>query len=186
MKATPVNEDKILVLQLQNNSVNAFDSLFYKYSDNLYGFAFSLLKNREDSKEIVQEAFCRVWDRRNELDSSKSFKSFLFTISYNLIVDQLRIRLKNKEYRKFLEEYFNSVEVFNENKADYKIISGKVRSAVEEFPKKRKEVYILSREKGLSQKEIANQLGISVKTVENHINLSLKHLRLRLGKDIIS
>lgn len=186
MIAIPVNSDKTLVLQLQNNSVSAFDSLFCKYSNKLYGFAFSLLKNREDSKEIVQEAFCRIWDKRHELDPSKSFKSFLFTISYNLIIDQLRLRLKEKEYKNFLCDYFNSIEVINDNKADYKIIAGKVKLAVEEFPKKRKEVYLLSRENGLSQKEIANKLGISVKTVENHINLGLKHIRLRLGKDIIT
>jgi RNA polymerase sigma-70 factor (family 1) len=174
-------EDKILIVQLNNNSVHAFDSLFYKYSDKLYGFAFSLLKNRDDSKEIVQEAFCRIWDKRHELDSSKSFKSFLFTISYNLIIDQLRLRLKDKEYRKYLKDLFNPNEVFNDNRVDYKIIVESVKAAVEDFPEKRKKIYLLSREDGLSQKEIAGQLGISVKTVENQINFSLKNLRRRLG-----
>ena len=97
MNALPENEDKLLVLQMRDNNVQAFDSLFRKYHNKLFGFAFSLLKNREDSKEIVQEVFCRIWDKRHKMDSSKSFKSFLFTVSYNLIFDQLRIRLKDQQ-----------------------------------------------------------------------------------------
>jgi len=184
MNTVPENEDKHLILQMRNNNVQAFDSLFRKYHNKLFGFAFSLLKNREDSKEIVQEAFCRIWIKRHEMDSSKSFKSFLFKVSYNLIVDQLRQRLKDQEYRKYIYGCFDQC-VFNETKVDYEIITGKVQSAVEELPEKRRQVYMLSRENGLSQKEIADKLGISVKTVENQINLSLKHIRLRLGKGIL-
>ncbi len=170
---------------MRDNNVQAFNSLFRKYHNKLFGFAFSLLKNREDAKEIVQEAFCRIWIKRHEMDSSKNFKSFLFTMSYNLIVDQLRLRLKDQEYRKYICSCFTQ-EVHNHTTVDYEIINGKVQLAVEELPEKRKQVYILSRENGLSQKEIADKLGLSVKTVENQINLSLKHIRLRLGKDILS
>jgi len=180
----PENEDKLLILQMRDNNVQAFDFLFRKYHNKLFGFAFSLLKNREDAKEIVQEAFCRIWAKRHEIDSSKSFKSFLFTISYNLIVDQLRLRLKDQEYRKHIYDCFEP-GVFNHTKVDVKIITGKVQSAVEELPAKRRQVYMLSRENGLSQKEIADKLGITVKTVENQLTLSLKHIRLRLGNGIL-
>ena len=184
MNYLPENEDKYLILQMQDNNVQAFDTLFSKYHKKLFGFAFSLLKSREDSKEIVQEAFCRIWNRRRELDSSKSFKSFLFTVSYNLIVDQLRQRLKEQEYREYIHSCFEK-RAFNHNKIDYEIIAGQVQSAVEELPEKRRQVYMLSRENGMSQKEIAAKLGISVKTVENQINISLKHIRMRLGKNIL-
>lgn len=177
-------EDKQLVLKLQNNEASAFDSLFYKYSEKLFRFSISLLKNEEDSKEIVQEAFFRIWKKRMEMDSSKSFKSFLFTISYNLIVDQLRLKLKDKEYREFLIRYFESEKLSFKNDIDYEILVSQIRKAVEELPSKRKQIYILSREVGLAHKEIAEKLGISVKTVENQITLALKHLKFCIGKDI--
>ena len=178
--------DKQLVLQLKNNEVEAFDSLFHKYKEKLYRFSFSLLKNHEDSKEIVQEAFVRIWEKREEIDSSKSFKSFLFTISYNLVVDQLRRILKDNKYRNFLVEYFESESFELQTNIDYDTIKTKIQSAVQELPEKRKQIYSLSREAGLTHKEIAAKLGVSVKTVENQINLSLKHIKLRLGKDIIA
>ena len=150
----------------------------------IYRFSFSLLKNEEDSKEIVQEVFFRIWEKRDKIDSSKSFKSFLFTISYNLIVDQLRLRLKDKEYRGFLIKYFDSVNFNLSHEIDYDTLNKKISNIIMELPNKRKRIYKLSRENGLSHKEIAKELGISVKTVENQINLSLKHLKTRLGKDI--
>lgn len=58
---------KLLVLQLQNKDIKAFDALFHKYSEKLFRFSFSLLKNKEDSKEIVQESFLRIWKKVNRL-----------------------------------------------------------------------------------------------------------------------
>ncbi|TKG88383.1 RNA polymerase sigma-70 factor [Puteibacter caeruleilacunae] len=179
------NQDKLLVVQLQKNDVEAFDALFHKYSDKLFRFSFSLLKSTEESKEIVQEAFLRIWEKRSDIDSQKSFKSFLFSISYNLIVDQLRLRLKDQEYRKFLVHYFESESFDLKSNLDYDKIVAQVKDAVEELPAKRKQIYVLSRELGLSNNEIAERLDISVKTVENQITLALKHLRKRLGSSLL-
>ncbi len=179
-------DEKLLVSQLRNNEVKSFDILFEKYSAKLYRFSFSLLKNHEDSKEIVQEAFYRVWEKRHEIDSSKSFRSFLFTISYHLIIDQLRLKLKDQEYRKFLKEYFKTEEVKFDTVTDYETLNRQIATIVEELPAKRKQIFTLSREKGLTHKEIAGQLNISVKTVENQINLALKLIKSRLGNDIFS
>ena len=185
MPESSYKNDSQLVLQLINNDVKAFDELFHKYSDRLFRFAFSLLKNKEDSKEIVQETFFRIWNKRNDIDSSKSFRSFLFTISYNLIIDQLRIKLKNEEYRKFIEDYFNSNKLNAYQQADFNILNAQISEIVEKLPERRKKIFQLSREKGLTHKEISMQLGISVKTVENQINLALKHVKKHLGEDIL-
>jgi len=184
MNDLPRDDEKLLVSKLRNNEVKSFDILFEKYSAKLYRFSFSLLKNHEDSKEIVQETFFRVWDKRREIDSSKSFKSFLFTISYHLIIDQLRLKLKDQEYRKFLKEYFKAEEVKVDSVTDYETLNRQISAVIEELPAKRKQIFSMSREQGLSHKEIAAQLNITVKTVENQINLALKLIKSRLGNDI--
>ena len=178
--------DTLLVSRLRNSDVKAFEILFHKYSGKLYRFSSSLLKNEEDSKEIVQEVFFRIWNKRSEINCSKSFKSFIFTISYNLIIDQLRLRLKDKKYRKFLIDYFDTHSFEIKSEIDLEILNKHIELAVEEIPKKRKQIYKLSRERGYSHKEIAQVLGISVKTVENQINLSLKHIKLCLGEEFLS
>ena len=185
MNDLPRDDEKVLVSKLRNNEVKSFDLLFEKYSAKLYRFSFSLLKNHEDSKEIVQETFFRVWEKRREIDSSKSFKSFLFTISYHLIIDQLRLKLKDQEYRKFLKEYFKAEEVKVDSVTDYETLNSQISAVIEELPAKRKQIFTMSREQGLSHKEIAAQLNITVKTVENQINLALKLIKSRLGNDIL-
>jgi len=185
MADIPDKNERILVTKLRNNDVEAFDFLYHQYSDKLYCFSFSLLKNEEDAREIVQETFFRIWEKRNKIDSSKSFKSFLFSVSYHLIIDQLRVRLKDQEFRKSLEKYFNKRANFQENRLDYNTLETEINKAVDELPEKRKQIYRLSREQGFSHKEIAGQLGVKPKTVENQINLALNHIKTRLGKDIL-
>ncbi len=177
--------DKLLVSLLKKNEVKAFDALFQKYSDKLFQFSFSLLKNSEDSKEIVQESFFRIWNKRNEIDSFKSFKSYLFTISYHLIIDQLRLRLKDKEYRSFLQEYFDLGDDSLNSSTDFDTLNKRIDLAVSELPEKRKQIYQLSRENGLSHKEIAEKLNINVKTVENQIGMAIKHIKQNLGNDFL-
>lgn len=185
MADTPDKNEKILVAELRNSDVEAFDFLYHQYNNKLYHFAFSLLKNEEDACEIVQETFFRIWEKRNNIDSSKSFKSFLFSVSYHLIIDQLRVRLKDQEFRNSLNKYFSEPSNFQENRLDYNTLETEINKAVDELPEKRKKIYRLSREKGLSYKDIAEQLGVKPKTVENQINLALKHIKTRLGKDIL-
>lgn len=185
MAEIPEINEKTLVAKLKNNQADAFDLLFHKYSDKLFRFAFSLLKNEEDACEIVQETFFKIWEKRNKIDSSKSFKSFLFSISYHLVIDQLRSRLKDREFRNSLEKYFSEQTNFQENRIDYNTLQNEINKAVDELPEKRKQIYRLSREHGLTHKEIAGQLGVKTKTVENQINLALNHIKTRLGKDIL-
>lgn len=186
MEIQTANEDKNLVLQLRNNSIIAFDALFHKYSDRLYAFSVSILKNQEESKEVVQEVFTRIWEKRSEINPSKSFKSFIFTISYNLVIDHFRLKLKDKEFKQSLYENTAINQVQNLQEFDLEIITAKIKQAVGELPEKRKRVFLMSREDGMTQKEIAKQLGISVKTVENQINLSLRYIRKKLGNGLIA
>jgi RNA polymerase sigma-70 factor (family 1) len=180
MTANDPMDDNVLVSDFLKGKVKAFDLLHEKYSDRLYGFAFKLLKNKEDALDSVQEAFLRIWQRRRELDADKSFKAFVFTISYNIIMDQLRKRLSDNNYLEFLKKHFQSEKVISENEADFNILEKQIQSFIGKLPLRRKEIYRLSREKGLSNKEIAESLKISVKTVETQINLAVKFLKSRI------
>jgi len=177
--------EKMLLGLLRNGDTGAFDQLFRKYSPKLFRFALSLLKSDDDAREIVQETFFRIWNRRQEIAPDKSFKSFVFTISYNLMIDQLRLRLKDQEYRRFLYENFEIGQERLSVTIDYDTLCSQIEQAVDELPDRRKTIFTLSRNAGMSHREIAEKMGVSVKTVENQINLSLKHIRMRLGKDFL-
>ena len=99
----PLNEFE-LVNKLAGGDFNAFDALFKLYNKRLYHFVTPLLKSNEDAEDVVQEVFVRIWDNRDNIKTGHSFKSFLFTIAYNIIVDHLRRRMVDVKFRKNLEK----------------------------------------------------------------------------------
>ena len=170
-----------MVADFLKGNVKSFDLLHEKYSERLYSFAFKLLKNKEDALDVVQETFLKIWHKRKELDQDKSFKSFIFTVSYNIIMDQLRKRLSDSNYMEFLKTNFKLDQVVSENAADFNILEKQIQQYIGELPHRRQEIYRLSREKGISNKEIAESLKISIKTVESNLDLAIKFLKSRLS-----
>ncbi len=179
-KNRKTDTDKLLIAEFRKGKVQAFDAIYEKYSNRLYGFALMLLKNREDARDIVQETFLRVWKKRETIAENRTFKSFLFTVSYNIIVDHLRKRLNDKNYLEFLEKNFHFDHDSGQKEVDFHLLQSQIQSLMDELPPRRKEIYLLSQEKNLSQKEIARRLNITVKTVETHLSLARKFLREKL------
>lgn len=177
--------DRELVRRLKMGQIDAFDQLFERYNQNLYRFGRSLLKTHEDAEEVVMEVFLQVWNKQHELQEQKSFKSFLFTLASNAIIDQFRRRAKDQKYEQFLIHQAQQNYLNPEEALEYKNLKKQVEKAIHELPESRKQIYQMSRVEGLSYKEIAQRKQITTKTVENHINLALRHIRKRLeGKDI--
>lgn len=164
--------------------MNAFDLLYSTYSQKLYGFAFSMTKSHEDAKEVVQETFFKIWEKRSQINPSVSIQAFLFSISYHTTIDLMRKRLKEDKYRTYLKTqssvYENTAE---DNPVYYKELICILNKVVRELPEQRRKIYMLSREDGLSHREIAKKLNISGKTVENQINMALKAIRKQLNSD---
>ncbi len=179
-KELSVLDSKNLVKLLKNGDIHAFDVLYKQFADRLFGFAFSMLKDRLEAKEIVQETFYRIWENREALDVDKSFKSFIFKISYNIIIDQFRRRSKEEEYKDYLKLYFQDKFVDLESEIYFNELTEQLDKIVGEMPDRRKEIYVLSRKKGLSHKEIAKKLNISIKTVENQIGISQRYIKKQL------
>ena len=186
MRDKTKNTDILLITSLKKGDITSFDKLFAKYSEKLYLFAIRYLKKQEDAEGLVQDVFIKVWEKRIELKEDLSFKSFLFTIAYNTIIDHFRKCSKEKEcleyFRKTLDFYDNEVE----KKAEYSELEELALKSIEKLPPKRKLIYQLSRQEELTNREIAERLKISIKTVEYHISLAIKFLKEQLEKELLS
>ena len=177
------NADYKLVKSLKKGDLFAFDQLFSKYSKKLYYFAKGYLGSKEDTEGLVQEVFLLVWDKRKELKEHLSFNAFLYTVTYNAIRKYFRKKARAKKYLdKFLEDYDGK---HNKTIADieYNNLQELANKAIEKLPEKRKLIFELSRNEGLSNAEISKRLDISKKTVENQITSALKLLREQFRKE---
>jgi RNA polymerase sigma-70 factor (ECF subfamily) len=176
-------KNKNIASQLRRGDVRAFDELYGLYSQRLYGFAFSMLKNKEDAKEVVQETFLKLWNKKQEINTSHSLKAFLFSIAYNITVDLFRERAKDADFLSQLKNHLSQESNKTDELLIFNELNERLSNLVAELPEQRKKIYLMSREEGLGHKEIAEKLGIAVKTVENQINLTLKYIRKNIDSN---
>lgn len=168
-----------LIKGLKSGSYEDFDKLYANYSDLLYGFVLNLTKSSSEAKDILQETFLRVWQTRTKISEEKSFKSYIYTIARNLIIDSFRNQMRSVAFEEYInsDAYQNYTEDTVENKLDFDEFRKKFEEAKEKLTERQLEIFELSREQGLSVTDIAGRLQISEKTVKNQLSLAMKILR---------
>ncbi len=152
-----------------------FESLFKEKFKPLTAFAYKYVKDLDLAKELVHEAFLKLWENRDVIDRNRNIKSYLYTVVANLSMNYIR---DNKKFISTEQIYEWDVKPENfRNYAEQNELSEAIISAIDRLPKKMRQIFIMSRFDGLTHKQIAEKLGISPKTVENQIGKALKKLR---------
>ncbi len=183
MVNNPPDNETLLVKSLSKGNILAFNTLFREYSGRLYRFANGYLRSEELSEELVQEVFTRIWENRKSIKSEYSFKSYLFTIAFNIIKKHFRREAHISEYLK--TKGIDDFDLETTEKINYNSLLQYVLQIVDQLPARRKEIFMKSRFEGLSIKEIAKEMDISHKTVENQLTDALKFIRNNIKKESI-
>ncbi len=170
-----------MVERLKNDDRAAFEKLFKLYSERIYYFTIRYIKNKEEAEEITQEVFVRLWNRRFDLKTELSFSSYLFMIAKNAVIDLLRKRQKESSLNEEITPDVNAIAEKSNNSVEYKELNEIVKNSILQLPEKRRQIFLLSRNEGLTYKEIAEKLNISIKTVESHMRLALQQLKKTIG-----
>jgi len=177
-----LNIDKKLVIGLKKDDHSSFKSLFELYSKSLFRFSLSYLKSTEAAEDVVQEVFSKVWDKRKELKTDTSFKSYLFTIALNSIRKQFNklARLNGVKHYILLNSAKNKSTF--DDKDNYQELLDKLDELIATMPEKRRQVFLKKKLEEKSLKEIAQELDITPKTVEYHITEAMKFLKKEFEK----
>lgn len=173
-----IKSNKELLILIREGDMIAFYNIYERYCRRLYGFVLRYIKNEADVEEIVQEVFVKVWEARSKIDIYSSFESFLFTIAYNSTISLFRKRVREKkylEYLKLLQHLEMAPDLIDE--IQFNDLNSKVQMLLNKLTPRQKEIFLLSREEGLSHEEIAKKLDISVNTVKKHMVNTLTFLR---------
>ncbi|MCM4162297.1 MULTISPECIES: RNA polymerase sigma factor [unclassified Arenibacter] len=136
----------------------------------------TLTNNHDQAKDIVQNCFIALWQKRPDLIESKSLKSFLYTTAYNSFIDLYR---KDQRKNQILDELKYSMAKENlsevESNEDSKI--KKLKKVIDQLPPKCREIILLNKKDGLKYKEIAVLKNISEKTVESQMRIAFAKIR---------
>ena len=172
-----LTDEKKLVKALKNGDKVAFEKIFHMYHKQLYYFCYSFLNQKEDAENITQDVFVKLWIKRATLDCDKSFSAFLFTMTKNRALNHIRTTIHQQIFVNQLLD--NSFEDYcqTDRQVSFNEVKRNLNELITQLPPKRKEIFLLSREKGLSHKEISKHLGVSVHTVESQMSKALKFIR---------
>lgn len=172
--------EKQLISRLKENDQKAFDEIFNHYYARVYNLAYHFLHTREEAQEIVQIVFIAVWENRLQIDAEKSFSAYIQSIARHTIFNQLKRAVYRQRFIDFSLKQAETEEAATDDSYQFKELQEVLENAISEMPPRRREIFYLSRTKGLSYKEIASKLSITESTVNTQISKSIEFLRKKM------
>ncbi|MGY0407185.1 MAG: RNA polymerase sigma factor [Polaribacter sp.] len=175
-----------LILYLKKGKANAYAYLVDTYNHKLCLYANSLMNNTPISEDIVQNVFIKVWERRDNLKTDFSIKSYLYKSVYNACINEYK---RNQSVTALEKTHMQELDRIIEDKDEGALgkLIDLVTEAILELPPKCKEIFLLSKKEGLTNIEISEYLNLSKNTIERQINIAFSKIRENVGNktDII-
>jgi RNA polymerase sigma-70 factor (family 1) len=177
MNTLPLINENELLARLAHGDEKAFGLIFHHYRHKIYAYAFHLCRDPYQADDLVQETFLKCWLHRDKLPQVLRFDSWLFTIARNQVFDMFKDMAREAAFRR--EAGDDPLPVVNpvEDQLFSREVEVRLREAVDQLPPRQKQIFTLSRHKGLKHEEIAEELQISRHTVKTHLVQALKALR---------
>lgn len=172
--------EEVLLQLIKQGEYAAFDELYNRYFSILYSSAYNLLRDHQQSKDIVQDIFVWFWEHRLQWTLT-SCKGYLLTAVKFKTANYFRENKVKDDFYKALAK--QKMEVADQSvEMEVMQLNELIRNITAELPNRCRQAFMMSRFDQLSNKEIATKLNITEKTVEAHITASLKKLKEKLGK----
>ncbi|MDB5116519.1 MAG: polymerase subunit sigma-70 [Mucilaginibacter sp.] len=173
--------DTELIGLLKSGDHDAFAEIYERYKYILHNHAYKKLTNREEARDVVQDVFTMLWNKREIINMHSNLSGYLYTALKNSILNLFSHREVKTKYTLSMERF----SVVGNTLADYRIreqqLSELIEAEIAALPTKMREVFELSRKSHLTHKEIAERLDICEKTVDRQISNALKILRTKFG-----
>ncbi|MAZ29350.1 MAG: RNA polymerase sigma-70 factor [Cytophagaceae bacterium] len=174
------DDNAILIDHLKKGEEKAYIFLLDKYHRRLFAYALTFVNDHALAEDIVQNVFLRTWQFHKKLNCKYAIQSFLYRSVYNEFISTYR---RDKAAMVLELKYYETMNEVVEEMDDRKFsnILEIVTREIEKLPPKCRQVFTMSKQEGLTNKEISEYLDISIKTVEAQITKGFNILRKSLG-----
>lgn len=147
--------------------------IWRELSGKLYGYLLVNVKNEEVAKDLLQDVFLKILEKKELYKSEENYQGWVFRITENLLIDYFRKNKKNKE----LELITDSNKSNEDLPEDYERLIPALNEFINNLPRKYKEPLILSDLRGLKQKQIAEGLNLSLSGAKSRIQRARQLLK---------
>ena len=178
------SSERNLLALLKEGDHDAYTELYNRYSPVLYAHVLRRLKDREEAKDIIHELFTYIWVNRLTIDIEGHVSGYLYTSIRNRVIKVVAHKVVASKYIDVQQaknhQHFSSDFLIRENQ-----LRDLIEKEIECLPPRMQEIFVLSRKKYLSHREIAFELNISKLTVKKQVANAIKLLRTRLDLFVI-
>lgn len=173
--------DMQLLAGINDRNIKAFDALFHKYYRLLCAYAYSIVKEEEEAKDIVQGLFIALWEKRRLEELEGNVKNYLYRAVHNRCLNYLRNHeSKVRRHTTYEESGIQSEE--EEDGQSIEMIYSALEANLKALPKQRREAISLVYLQDKKYQEVADTMGISMNSLKTHLKIGLKNLRKKLRK----
>lgn len=173
-------EDAVLLGKIVNGNISAYEHIFKKYYGDLYGYGLKLCGDPELVKDMVQELFTMIWERKHDLGHILSLKVYLLVVLRRRMLNALK---EKRHERTIIQEYkwepdmsFSIEEIIIEDEKASEL-KEKLIKAINSLPDRQREVLYLRFYNGMSYEEIEEILSINYQSIRNHVHRAMTRLR---------
>ena len=171
----------VLIERIRLGDAKAFAELYSVYFVSVYRFSYKFLKSREQAQECTQLTFIKIWERRQHIDASLNFKSYIFTIVKNCVLKAIEQSAKVNRFAELVQLEYNSN--LRDESPDHEDLEKIANEILQQLPPQRQLVFKLCKLEGKSYDEVALDLGISSGTVRDHMFKASKTIRKHLSSN---
>jgi RNA polymerase sigma-70 factor (ECF subfamily) len=185
--------DVILMEQVRDGDVEAFEALFRKYSSSVVKLAYHFVRSRERAEELAQTAFLQLYRARHRYEPRARFLTYLYRITTNICLNELRRREYSATIKSLdtpIDDGSGSTPVssripdeMSEDPAQQLAaaeITGEVQRVLDQLPLNQRTAFLLGRVDGMSYRDVADTLNTSVSAVKSLIFRATSALRWEL------
>lgn len=179
-----LSDQELAALLKQGNPI-AFSHIYNQYKATLYLHALRTLKDPDEARDLVQEVFANLWDKRETFQLKSTIANYLYGAIRNRVFNQIARQNIRSQYAKAIQEFLDKGEFITDNLIRERELAAIIDREISSLPEKMRQVFLMSRNTELSYKEIGEQLGISDKTVKKQVSNAVRILRLKINLSIL-
>lgn len=170
--------DQNLLQLLSEGSQASYTVIYDRYSELLFRHAYSMLEDRAEAEDVIQEVFLMLWTKRAEMTGARSLSAYLYSSVRNRILNHL-------SHQKVIDKYLRALPTApltytTDERLREKELAAVIEKELAAMPPKMREIFLMSRDQQLSHKSIGEVLNISDKTVKQQVYKAVKLLKGRV------
>jgi RNA polymerase sigma-70 factor (ECF subfamily) len=185
MAAYSAHTDQELTVLLKKDDRTAFAEIYERYWALLLRHALGMLHQQDEAKDVIQDVFQMLWEKRAILEIHTSLSAFLYVAVRNRVLKQFRHGKVAESYLATLQSLMETGIASTDQHIEVKELTKQIEAGLNKLPKKMREVFELSRLHQYSYRQISEELDLSDNTVKRQISNALKILRESINRGLI-